>query len=43
MIAQTGIIGRTQPGYTPLVDLLLPPGVETASTAAGSCAPPTAA
>jgi hypothetical protein len=27
MIAQTGIIGRTQPGYTPLVDLLLPPGV----------------
>jgi PKD domain len=27
MIAQTGIIGRTQPGYTPLVSVLLPPGV----------------
>jgi hypothetical protein len=29
MISQTGIIGRTQPGYTPLVTLFLPPGVET--------------
>lgn len=29
MITQTGILGRTQPGYTPLVTLLLPPGVET--------------
>src|SRR5579875_1669917 len=29
MIPQTGILSRTQPGYTPLVDLLLPPGVET--------------
>jgi PKD domain len=29
MVAQTGILGRTQPGYTPLVTLLLPPGVET--------------
>ncbi len=27
MIAQTGMIGRTTPGYTPLVTLLLPPGV----------------
>jgi hypothetical protein len=29
MVTQTGILGRTQPGYTPLVSLLLPPGVET--------------
>ena len=29
MVTQTGILGRTQPGYTPLVTLLLPPGVET--------------
>ena len=29
MISQTGIIGRTQPGYTPLVVLLTPPGIET--------------
>jgi PKD domain len=29
MVSQTGIVGRTQPGYTPLVSLLLPPGVET--------------
>lgn len=29
MIAQTGIIGRTEPGYTPLVTLLMPPGIET--------------
>jgi hypothetical protein len=29
MVTQTGIVGRTQPGYTPLVTLLLPPGVET--------------
>jgi PKD repeat protein len=29
MVAQTGVIGRTQPGYTPLLTLLLPPGVET--------------
>jgi PKD domain len=29
MAAQTGIVGRTKPGYTPLVTLLLPPGVET--------------
>jgi PKD repeat protein len=34
MVAQTGILGRTQPGYTPLVTLLLPPGVETCLDAA---------
>jgi hypothetical protein len=35
IIGQTGIIGRTQPGYTPLVALLLPPGVETCLDGAG--------
>lgn len=34
MVAQTGILGRTTPGYTPLVTLLLPPGVETCLDAA---------
>jgi hypothetical protein len=34
MITQTGMVGRTQPGYTPLVTLLLPPGVETCLDAA---------
>jgi PKD domain len=29
MITQTGILGRTQPGYTPTLVLLTPPGVET--------------
>ncbi len=29
MITQTGIMGRTEPGHTPLVVLLTPPGVET--------------
>jgi PKD domain-containing protein len=29
MISQAGIEGHTQPGYSPLVVLLLPPGVET--------------
>jgi PKD repeat protein len=28
MVTQTGILSRTQPGYTPLVTLLLPPGLE---------------
>ncbi|MBV9606985.1 MAG: PKD domain-containing protein, partial [Solirubrobacterales bacterium] len=28
MTSQTGIIGRTEPGYTPLVTLLMPPGVD---------------
>ncbi len=47
MVAQTGIIGRTQQGYTPLVDLLLPPGVEscldssnTLCSANGNLTPP---
>jgi hypothetical protein len=35
MVSQTGIVGRTQPGYTPLVTLLLPPGVETCLDAGG--------
>jgi hypothetical protein len=35
MINQTGMIGRTQPGHTPLVTLLLPPGVEVCVDAAG--------
>jgi PKD domain len=29
MIPRMGIVGGTKPGYTPLVTLLLPPGVET--------------
>ncbi len=35
MIEQTGIVGRTQPGYTPLLVLLTPTGVETCLDAAG--------
>jgi hypothetical protein len=35
MVEQTGIIGRTQPGYTPLVVLLTPTGVETCLDPAG--------
>ena len=35
MVEQTGIIGRTQPGYTPLLVLLTPTGVETCLYAAG--------
>jgi PKD repeat protein len=34
MVTQTGILGRTQPGYTPLVTLLLPPRVKTCLNAA---------
>jgi hypothetical protein len=34
MVAQTGIVRRTTPGYTPMVTLLLPPGVETCLDAA---------
>jgi PKD domain-containing protein len=34
MVAQTGILGRTQPGYTPVVTLLMPPGVATCLDAA---------
>lgn len=36
IIAQAGIQGHTQPGYTPLVDLLTPPGVETCLDASGN-------
>jgi PKD domain len=36
MISQTGIIGRTQPGYTPLVSLLLPPGVVSCLDTSGT-------
>ena len=36
MIAQTGILGRTQPGYTPLVTLMVPPRVKTCLDAAGT-------
>ena len=50
MIAQTGIVGRTQPGYTPVVTLLLPAGVETCLDATeklcsvnGSLTPPPSA
>jgi hypothetical protein len=35
MVEQTGIIGHTQPGYTPLLVLLTPTGVETCLDAAG--------
>ena len=47
MVEQTGIVGRTQPGYTPLVVLLTPTGVETCldaesklCSANGSVTPP---
>jgi hypothetical protein len=36
MVSQTGILGRTQPGYTPLVTLLLPPMVKTCLDAGGT-------
>ncbi|HWC85689.1 MAG TPA: PKD domain-containing protein [Solirubrobacteraceae bacterium] len=36
MIAQSGMLSRTRAGYTPLVVLLTPPGVETCLDAAGS-------
>jgi PKD domain len=35
MVEQTGIVGHTQPGYTPLVTMLTPTGVETCLDAAG--------
>lgn len=35
MIAQTGILGRTEPGYTPTLVLLTPPGVEICLDGAG--------
>jgi PKD domain-containing protein len=36
MVSQTGILGRTRPGYTPLVTLLLPPMVKTCLSAGGA-------
>lgn len=36
MVSQTGILGRTKPGYTPLVTLLLPPKVKTCLDASGT-------
>ena len=36
MVSQTGILGRTQPGYTPLVTLLMPPRVKMCLDAAGA-------
>ena len=36
MVSQTGILSRTQPGYTPLVTLLVPPRVKTCLDAAGT-------
>src|ERR1700759_2258826 len=35
MVTQNGIIGRTQPGHTPVLVLLTPPGVETCLDASG--------
>jgi hypothetical protein len=35
MVTQTGILGRTQAGYTPLVTLLVPPRVDVCLDAAG--------
>lgn len=48
MVTQTGIIGHTKTGYSPLVVLLTPPGVETCLDASGylcsaNSASPTAA
>jgi hypothetical protein len=49
MVNQEGLVGRTQAGYTPLVDLLLPAGVEscldtsnTLCSANGNLTPPPA-
>ena len=35
MVAQEGIVGRTQPGYTPLLVVMTPPGVVDCLDAAG--------
>ena len=35
MVTQNGIIGRTQPGHTPVLVLLTPPGVETCLDSSG--------
>jgi hypothetical protein len=36
MVSETGILGHTEPGYTPLVVLLTPPGVVTCLDASGT-------
>jgi len=36
VISETGILGHTQPGYTPVVTLLTPPGVETCLDSSGT-------
>jgi hypothetical protein len=36
MVSQTGMLSRTTPGYTPVVTLLLPPGVEMCLDGAGA-------
>lgn len=36
IVEQMGIAGRTQPGYSPIIDLLLPPGVVACLDAAGT-------
>jgi PKD repeat protein len=36
MVSQAGILGRTKPGYTPLVTLLVPPQVKTCLDATGA-------
>ena len=36
LISQTGMLAHTKPGYTPLVVLLTPPGVETCLDSAGT-------
>lgn len=35
MVTQSGLIGRTQPGHTPMLVLLTPPGVETCLDSTG--------
>jgi PKD domain len=35
MVTQSGLIGRTQPGHTPMLVLLTPPGVETCLDSSG--------
>ncbi|MGZ4265996.1 MAG: PKD domain-containing protein [Solirubrobacteraceae bacterium] len=35
MVTQNGVIGRTQPGHTPVLVLLTPPGVETCLDSSG--------
>src|SRR5205085_1833082 len=36
VISETGILGHTQPGHTPVVTLLTPPGVETCLDSSGT-------